>query len=675
MRFFYSCLIFAFLFFSFTYLYIFYETAGDRKKFTDHAAVISGDVWAFNEANARVYLSLALQRDHYKSLTVQDPKGRDFLSLENTDISRLDGFLEKLRLISVKQLETGIYHNGREIGTLLGEQYVRIVYPLLYGGVVIVFIVLLGNLMAGLFRKRKELAQQVRERTQNLQESERRFHDLVNLLPEMVWETDREGRVLYANQMAQMRLGMSEAMPTDRSWISSIAAEQRRNATDYFAEVIRGESQGLREFSADSGQDSSFPILIRSAPIFQEGAVVGARCVAIDITERHELEEQLRRAKQMKAIGLMAGGVAHDLNNILSGVVTYPELILLELDPDNSLRPKIEAIRRSGLAAASVVSDLLTVARGVAAVREQKNLNELVTAYLNSPDCKQLQMQYREIDFVFKLSDERIYISCSAVHIRKCLMNLVLNGAEAITGTGKIEIRTELRYFSSEEAMVHSLKKGPYAVLAVADTGPGIDEKDLQHIFEPFYTKKVMGRSGTGLGLTVVWNTVTEHEGAVHVKSTGNGTTFELLFPAEKSNGCDNEQEKPQWLDFRGMGEHVLVVDDEPQQREIAVKLLTSLQYSVDAVGCGEEAVEYMRKKRADLVLLDMLMEPGINGRQTYEQILQIHPGQKAIVVSGFSESEDVRAALAMGAGAFIPKPFSITELGRSVYRELRQGR
>lgn len=408
MRFFYSCLLFVFLFFSFAYLYFLYETAGDREKFTDHAAVISGDIWAFNEANAKVYLNLALQRDHYKSLSVKDPLGRDFLTLENTSINRFDAFLEKLHLITVKQLETEIVHTGRDIGTLRGEQYVRIVYPLLYGGVIIFFIILLGNLMAGLFHNRKELAQQVRERTKNLRESERRFHDLVNLLPEMVWETDRDGLVLYANQMAQVRLGMNTSKQSDMGWISSIIVEQRRDASNYFAEVIRGEFQGLREFAAGTEQDSSFPILIRSAPIVRDGIVVGARCVAIDITERHELEEQLRRAKQMKAIGLMAGGVAHDLNNILSGVVTYPELILLELDPDSPLRPTIEAIRRSGLAAAGVVSDMLTVARGAAAAREQKNINELVVAYLNSPDYQQLQTQYRQIDFAFKLSEEEI---------------------------------------------------------------------------------------------------------------------------------------------------------------------------------------------------------------------------------------------------------------------------
>ncbi|MEE4241580.1 MAG: response regulator [Desulfopila sp.] len=673
MRLFLSCSLFFVLFFGFAYGYVSLERSADREKFSNHAKVISGDVWAFNEDNARVYLRLALTRDHYKTLRVREPQGREFVTLENKEIGYLDRLLEKFHLISTKQLETQIYHNDRDIGLLQGEQYVRTVYPLLYGGVVIFFVVLLGNLLAGLFHNRRDLARQVQERTRNLQESERRFHDLVNLLPEMVWETDRDGRVLYANQMAHMRLGMGNGTQYGGAWVSVILVEQRQSALHYFEEVVRGESQGLREFLAGPDNQSPFPVLVRSAPIFQDGTVTGARFVAVDITERHELEEQLRRAKQMKAIGLMAGGVAHDLNNILSGIVTYPELILMDLEQDNPLRPKIDAIRRSGLAAADVVSDLLTVARGVAAAREKKNINEIVAEYLSSPEYKQLQGQYNRIEFVLKLQEEAIYISCSAVHVRKCLMNLVLNGVEAIEGQGKIEIRSELRDLSTEEAMILSLRKGLYVVLAVTDTGPGINEKDQPHIFEPFYTKKVMGRSGTGLGLTVVYNTVTDHDGAVNLESSSAGSTFELLFPAEQSDSFIQEEEKCDWRALQGERERILVVDDEPQQREIAVKLLASLNYTVDAVRCGEEAVEYMRKKSADLLLLDMLMEPGINGRQTYEQILQIHPEQKAIIVSGFSESEDVRAALAEGAGAFISKPFTIAELGKTVYKELRK--
>lgn len=660
-----------------TVLPFYFLTTGkirDTAQFESHAAIIADDVWAFNQQSAEVYLRLALQKDHYKSLKVMEPQGRPFLALENVAPQGLDGFFLALHLISVRPMTTDIVYHDRVIGQLVGEQYIRIVYPMINSIVGFLFLMLAWNFVYTLFQNRKQLEKQVEEGTKSLLESERRFEDLVNLLPEMVWETNREGHVVYANQMAHLRFGIddnSEKRQGEESWLQFIADEQRQAAGDYFNSVLEGKTAGLSEFVACGPDGRTFPLLIRSAPIIRDGVIEGARYVGIDISERHDLEEQLRRAQRMKAVGLMAGGVAHDLNNILSGIVTYPELILLDLEKESKLRPAIETIRKSGLAAAEVVSDLLTVARGAAAAREVCDLNELVRDYLESPEYLQLISLHENIRISLQLHPSPLYLSCSPMHVRKCLMNLVTNGVEAISGIGVVEIGTMVRTLSAEEAGGLSLDGGRYVSLVVSDTGPGIEASDLDHIFEPFYTKKMMGRSGTGLGLTVVWNTVSEHKGTVRVKSGSRGTRFELLFPEGTVEQSDAVAEQVDWTEFKGKGEHILVVDDEPQQREIAARLLTSLDYSVDVVRSGEEAVEYMSRKRADLLLLDMLMEPGMNGRETFEQVVRMHPGQKALIVSGFSESEDVRETLALGAGGFVHKPYTITKLGQSVYQEL----
>ena len=382
--------------------------------------------------------------------------------------------------------------------------------------------------------------------------------------------------------------------------------------------------------------------------------------------DKGELVKKLHVAQKMESIGLMAGGVAHDLNNILSGIVAYPELILQRLEKESDLRKPIEAIQQSGQRAATVVADLLTVARGAASIREVHNLNALIEEYEHSPEYKQLRVLHPEITYQYQLAAEYPAISCSPVHVKKCLMNLVINASEAITGVGTVAVSTRSRSIRGTAASRLEIEAGEYVVLTVEDTGPGIPNEDLESIFEPFYTKKVMGRSGTGLGLAVVWNTMEDHGGKIVVESSDKGTCFQLYFPATEedrvstlSHDATNE--------CSGNGEHILVVDDEPQLRDIASQMLISLGYNVETVNSGEAAIEYVKKNSVDLIVLDMLMEPGLNGRESYERIRKIRPGQKAIITSGFSESHEVTAAIQLGAGGFIKKPYSVKQLGRAV--------
>jgi C4-dicarboxylate-specific signal transduction histidine kinase len=239
-----------------------------------------------------------------------------------------------------------------------------------------------------------------------------------------------------------------------------------------------------------------------------------------------ESEEKLARAKKMEALGLLAGGVAHDLNNVLSGIVSYPELLLLDLPEDSKLRNPIETMQASGHRAAAIVQDLLTVARGVATTREPLHLNEIVSDYLNSPEFKKLEKFYPTVTVKANIDTDLLNIGGSHVHIRKVVMNLVSNASEAIEGSGNVTISTMNRYVDRPLRGYDDVNIGEYAVLAVSDDGSGISSDDLERIFEPFYTKKVMGRSGTGLGLAVVWNVVQDHNGYIDMITDDNGTTF-----------------------------------------------------------------------------------------------------------------------------------------------------
>jgi CheY-like chemotaxis protein len=292
-----------------------------------------------------------------------------------------------------------------------------------------------------------------------------------------------------------------------------------------------------------------------------------------------------------------------------------------------------------------VVEDLLTIARGVAGIREPHDLNRLVEEYLESPECERLYELYPNLECRRRIKAGNAVVLCSPVHLKKSIMNLVTNAAEAVGAGGTIEINTVNRVLDGEEAADRELPPGTYVVLGVQDNGPGIPPGDIEHIFEPFYSRKVMGRSGSGLGLTVVWNTVREHGGAVFVTSDDTGSLFELYLPVTRTRQEDTAGSDRAELP-RGRGESILVVDDESQLRDIAGRMLSLLGYRVLLADSGEEALAMLAEYPMDLVVLDMIMEPGMSGRETFEQILVRHSGQKAVVGTGFSDSEDVRATM-----------------------------
>ncbi len=403
----------------------------------------------------------------------------------------------------------------------------------------------------------------------------------------------------------------------------------------------------------------------------EDGSITGYVVNARDITEQKNLEDKLIQAHKMEAIGTLAGGVAHDLNNILSGIVSYPELILMDLPEDSPFRNPVLTMKKSGERAVKIVQDLLTLARRGVAISEVVNLNTLILEQLKSPEFEKLKSFNPKIELETRLAKDLLNIKGSTVHLFKTLMNLFSNAAEAIPGGGKISISTENRYIDSPIKGYDNVDEGDYVTVRVSDTGIGISKEDMDKIFEPFYTKKVMGRSGTGLGMAVVWGTVKDHKGYIEVDSIeGQGTTFTLYFPATReeilTDGSLRSIE-----DYMGSGESILVVDDVEVQRELASKMLNRLGYTVKAVSSGEEAVDHLQNNAADLLVLDMIMEPGLDGLETYERILKLHPNQKAIIASGFSETDRVKEAQKLGAGQYIKKPYTLEKIGLAVKEEL----
>ena len=238
---------------------------------------------------------------------------------------------------------------------------------------------------------------------------------------------------------------------------------------------------------------------------------------------------------------------------------------------------------------------------------------------------------------------------------------------------GKIHISTCNQYLDTSINGYDHIDEGDYVVLSVSDTGTGISPEDKERIFEPFYTKKVMGKSGTGLGMAVVWGTVKDHNGYIDVQSIeGKGTTFRLYFPITRK-GLSEEKSALPIENYRGTGESILIVDDVEEQRELASSMLQKIGYRVHIVRSGEEAVDYLTTNEVDILLLDMIMAPGMDGLDTYKQIIELYPNQKAIIASGFSETARVKELQRLGAGAYAKKPYTLEKIGMAVKKELKK--
>ncbi|MBT4519643.1 MAG: response regulator [Halieaceae bacterium] len=505
---------------------------------------------------------------------------------------------------------------------------------------------------------------------QSKQKTDDKFHRIVDNFQDVYFETDLDGTIFYCTPSCQLLSGYAQEELIGKN--ATILYHDPNDRQRLLAAVEKaGKARGL-EFVFQKKDGSLYDIEFNVDTFFDEnGHPKGMSGTIRDVTMTRKAKEQLQRAEKMEAIGLMAGGVAHDLNNIISAIVGYPDLMLMTLSEESELRKPLTAIRESGHRAADIVADLLTVSKGAATAREMHGLHTMIDQYLLSPEYQKVKQLYPQVtcEIAYEASDS--IISCSAVHIKKCLMNLVNNAAEAIVGAGTINIATNTQKIDKLFSATHNIKVGTYVVLEINDDGPGIDVRDLEHIFEPFYTKKYLGRSGTGLGLAIVWNTIKNHNAAITVTSSPDGTSFKLYFPLQSSKEAAETSSTDLPQEAYGKGESLLIVDDEAAVRDIASQILSSHGYQVSMVASGEEAVAYLQANTVDLVVLDMLMEPGISGQQTYEQILKSSPDQKALISSGFSENEDVEATLKLGASRFVKKPYSKEQLCNAVRRAL----
>jgi len=523
--------------------------------------------------------------------------------------------------------------------------------------------------------------QKVENARKELRELEEKYRSIFNNVVEGIFQSTTDGKFLTVNPALAKICGYASpeemialvndishqlyAYPHQREKIMSILAKQER-VDNFEIEILR------------KGGTILWASLNARAVYDNKGDICYYEGTFNDISERKRaegekqaLEQRLNRAEKMEALGTLAGGVAHDLNNVLGVVVGYAELALGDVDESSPLKRKLETVMTGGLKAAAIVDDLLTLARRGVSGSDILNLNKIIADFQKSPELEKLYTYHPSVKIKTDMDNDLLNISGSSVHLSKSLYNLISNAAEAISQGGNITIKTANQSLDKSIQGYENIHEGDYVVLSISDTGEGISETNLKHIFEPFYTKKRMGRSGTGLGLAVVWGTVKDHHGYINVESeTGKGTTFILYFPVTRED-IAAKAETVAISTYMGKGESILIVDDIKEQRDLAAVMLKSLNHSVTTVESGEDAVAYLKNHQVDLIILDMIMDPGMDGLDTYTSILNINPKQKAIIVSGYSESERVKSAKQLGAGAYVRKPYIKEKLGLAVRKEL----
>ena len=515
-----------------------------------------------------------------------------------------------------------------------------------------------------------------------LRRSEEKYRNILENIEDGYFELDLDGNLIFFNNSLCKITGHSREELLRINYSQNSSPDTVEKLFQVFNKISRtAKPLTLADLEIDLHDGRIITVDLSATPIkTPDDQMVGFRGLMRDVSERkraekerRKLEKKLQQAQKMKAIGTLAGGVAHDLNNILSGIVSYPDLILMDLPRESPLYEPIQTIQESGKKAAAIVQDLLTLARRGVSISEVLNLNDVITEYLDSPQLAKLKSFHPLVEIQNHLDSALLNIKGSPIHLSKTVMNLVSNAAEAMPAGGTVLIKAENQYIDKPIRGYDDVKEGDYVVLTVSDIGMGIHPDEINKIFEPFYTKKVMGRSGTGLGMAVVWGTVKDHKGYIHVESSlGSGTIFKLYFPVTRKQQAQHQYDKNA-VDYQGKGESVLVVDDAPQQRDIASKILSQLGYSVKTVESGEKAVAFLKKDTVDLVVLDMIMPPGIDGLETYERIIELHPMQKAIIASGYSETDRVKRAQQLGAGKYVKKPYTVKKIGLAVKAELEK--
>lgn len=390
----------------------------------------------------------------------------------------------------------------------------------------------------------------------------------------------------------------------------------------------------------------------------------------LDITERKELEQQLFQSQKMEAVGQLAGGVAHDFNNILTTIIGFGGILQMELDEDSPMRTYVESILHAGERAAALTQGLLAFSRKQVIAPKNINLNDAI----KSMEKLLRRVMGEDIELLTRFREPEIFVLADAGQIGQVLMNLATNARDAMPGGGAMEIETSVVLIDKDFKEVHKHQKhGRYALLKVSDAGQGMNRELVERVFEPFFTTKEVGK-GTGLGLSIVYGIVRQHSGYIHVASEpGRGTVFEIYLPLSRPVTEEEEAVIPAPAADLAAGQGtILIVEDDGSVRKLIAMVLKNRGYRVIEAADGEEAIELFRlhKDDIDLLLLDVVL-PKTNGKAVFDSAVAIKPGIRTVFMSGYTADIIHKKGLFEEGTNFIQKPIVQGDLIKMIHRLL----
>ena len=528
----------------------------------------------------------------------------------------------------------------------------------------------------------KALLKEKEEINQQLYQSERKYRYLIQNSPDIIYTLDGQGNFTFISEAVEHLLGFTPGSLIGKHYTSIVYGSDRDLAKWFFDErrSRKRANSGIelrlaRKVDDDQCGDSQpfLTVELKSMGIYENLAGgarrqhVGTHGVIRDISERKRLQAQLQNAERMEALGTLAGGIAHNFNNLLMGIQGRATLISMDLESSHPGSEHLDAINEYIQSASDLTKQLLGLARGGKYEVKPTSINDLIdrNAFLFGRTNKDITIQKR-------FDQGNPVVEVDRGQFEQVLLNLFVNAAQAMAEGGTLALETQVVKPGHETRLLNTSKPEYYVRIAVSDTGVGMDQKTLSRIFDPFFTTKKS--KGTGMGLASAYGIIKNHNGYIVPHSEpGKGSTFNIYLPL-----ADSAVKKEPQVSKRvsGGSEKLLLVDDEELFLYVGKSLLEKLGYAVTAVGSGEEALNVLRQKEVaiDLVILDMVM-PGMNGAKVFDNIQAMRPELPIMLCSGYSVNGKVQKIIQRGCCGFIQKPFTVSELSQKVRRILNEAK
>ncbi len=536
-----------------------------------------------------------------------------------------------------------------------------------------------------------EMALYKHQMEQKLKESHEWLQTILQCIGDAVIATDADLSIRFINPMAEKIIGCTTNDCINKKLtdiLILLEGKDLMNLKNITAEIMKKGTFARydKEIHLITRAGTHIPVEANFSAIRGiDEKISGVVIVIRDITDlmssfvrQQELRERLARAQRMESLGILASGVAQDLNNILGPILQYPDILAQQLPADSKMKQDLEIIKNSVRKAIDVVNDLLALGRIGSYQASHFNFKDFYNQFVKSAPFMALRNNMLMVNFEEEVPDTLPDIDGSEKHLQEMLINLMLHAFEAAGETGQVKIRVSTEEHLQPFGNFETIEKGKYLVISTEYTSKPMNEEEVSRLFEPFFVRQHFNYStGSGLGLAVVYGVIKEHKGFVDVISAKNSNEIRIYLPISGEAYLASIKEVSTTKDNLQGNETILIVDDNEEERRNAARYLRSLGYKTLLAPNGKVALEMLASSKQgdilqiDIALIDMIMADSFDGLETYKRMLAINPNQKAIIMSGFAITDRIKEAIRLGVGAYLQKPFEEDELASAIRQVL----